>query len=37
MREPLAILMRPTKLNDVIGQDHLVGKNGPIRNFIKKI
>ena len=35
MREPLAIKMRPTKLNDVIGQEHLVGKNGPIRNFIK--
>ena len=35
MREPLAILMRPTKLNDVIGQEHLVGKDGPIRNFIK--
>ena len=35
MREPLAILMRPSKLNDVIGQDHLVGKDGPIRNFIK--
>ena len=35
MREPLAILMRPTKLNDIIGQDHLVGKDGPIRNFIK--
>ena len=35
MREPLAILMRPIKLNDIIGQDHLVGKDGPIRNFIK--
>ena len=35
MREPLAILMRPTKLNDIIGQEHLVGKDGPIRNFIK--
>ena len=35
MREPLAILMRPTKLSDVIGQDHLVGKDGPIRNFVK--
>ena len=35
MREPLAILMRPTKLNDVIGQDHLVGKDCPIRNFVK--
>ena len=35
MREPLAILMRPTKLSDVIGQDHLVGKDGPIKNFVK--
>ena len=35
MREPLAILMRPTKLNDIIGQEHLVGKDGTIRNFIK--
>lgn len=35
MREPLAIKMRPSKLNDVIGQDHLIGKDGPIRNFIK--
>ena len=35
MKEPLAILMRPKKINDVIGQEHLVGKNGPIRNFIK--
>ena len=35
MREPLAILMRPTKLNDIIGQEHLVGKDGLIRNFIK--
>ena len=35
MREPLAILMRPTKLSEVIGQDHLVGKDGPIKNFVK--
>ena len=35
MSEPLALKLRPTKLNDIIGQDHLVGKDGPIRNFIK--
>lgn len=35
MNEPLAILMRPTNINEIIGQDHLVGENGPIRNFIE--
>ena len=34
MREPLAILLRPNKLDDIIGQDNLVGKDGPIRNFV---
>ena len=33
--EPLAILMRPNKLNDVIGQEHLIGKNKIIRNLVK--
>lgn len=28
---PLASYMRPTRLSDFIGQDHLVGENGPIR------
>ena len=35
MNEPLAIKLRPTKLDDIIGQEHLVGTNGPIRNFIQ--
>ena len=35
MNEPLAIKLRPTKLGDIIGQEHLVGTNGPIRNFIQ--
>ena len=35
MNEPLAIKLRPNTIDDIIGQDHLVGKDGPIRNFIK--
>jgi len=37
--EPLAILLRPKKLDDVIGQEHLIGKNKIIRNLVnnKKI
>ena len=27
MNEPLAIMMRPNKLSDVIGQKHLLGEN----------
>lgn len=34
MLEPLAIKLRPKNINDIIGQTHLVGENGPIRNFI---
>ena len=34
MSEPLAVKLRPTKIDDIIGQEHLVGKDGPIRNFI---
>lgn len=33
-RAPLAARMRPTSLDDVIGQDHLVGENGPLRRLI---
>ena len=33
--ELLADKMRPTKLDDVIGQEHLVGKNKVIRNLIE--
>jgi putative ATPase len=32
--EPLAQKLRPRSLDDIIGQDHLVGKNGVIRKFL---
>ena len=32
--EPLAILLRPNKLDDVIGQKHLIGENKVIRNLV---
>lgn len=31
----LASKLRPKKINDVIGQDHLVGKNGLVYNMVK--
>ena len=34
MQEPLALKLRPKNIEDIIGQEHLVGENGPIRNFI---
>ena len=34
MTEPLAIKLRPKTIDDIIGQEHLVGPNGPIRNFV---
>lgn len=33
--EPLAIKLRPTKIKDIIGQDHLVGKNKVLYNMFK--
>jgi putative ATPase len=33
---PLAERMRPEKLNDIIGQNHLVGENSPIRVALQK-
>jgi len=33
--EPLASKYRPSKLDDFVGQEHLVGSNGPIRKFLK--
>lgn len=33
--EPLASKYRPSKLDDFVGQEHLVGRNGPIRKFLK--
>ena len=35
MNEPLAIKLRPNNINDVIGQQHLVGKNQIIYNLVK--
>lgn len=35
MNEPLAIKLRPKKLEDIVGQKHLIGKDAPIYNFIK--
>ena len=33
--EPLAITLRPKKIKDVIGQQHLVGKDQVISNLVK--
>lgn len=35
MQEPLASKYRPKKLEDFIGQEHLVGGNGPIKKFLE--
>ena len=35
MNEPLAIKMKPNKIKDIIGQEHLVGKNKVIYNMVK--
>lgn len=32
---PLASLLRPEKLDDLVGQQHLVGSGKPIRKFIE--
>ncbi|MDE3064711.1 MAG: replication-associated recombination protein A [Acidobacteriota bacterium] len=32
---PLAELLRPRTLDDVVGQDHLVGPGGPLRRFVE--
>lgn len=34
MNEPLAIKMRPRCLNDMVGQEHLIGDNKIIRNMV---
>lgn len=36
MLKPLAFRMRPNKIEDIIGQEHLIGKNGFLNNSIKK-
>ena len=33
---PLADILRPVKIDEVIGQKHLIGKGKPLRNLIKK-
>lgn len=33
--EPLAIKLRPTKIDEIIGQQHLVGENKIIRNMVQ--
>ena len=33
--EPLAIKLRPKKIEDVIGQQHLIGKNQVLYNLVK--
>jgi len=35
MIAPLAERMRPKVLDDILGQDHLVGTNGPLRRFVE--
>jgi putative ATPase len=35
-KAPLAARMRPQSLDEFVGQDHLVGDNGPIRKLIDK-
>ena len=32
--EPLASKYRPKKLEDFVGQEHLIGENGPIKKFL---
>lgn len=36
MREPLANRLRPKSLDDIVGQEHLVGEGGPLRKFTEK-
>lgn len=36
MREPLAYRMRPTCLDEVVGQKHLIGKNKILRKCVEK-
>lgn len=35
MNEPLAVKLRPKKLDDIVGQSHLIGKGKIISNLIK--
>ena len=35
MNKPLAIKLAPTSLNDVLGQEHLIGKGKILTNLVK--
>ncbi|MBR5262922.1 MAG: AAA family ATPase, partial [Clostridia bacterium] len=35
MSTPLAQLIRPQTIDDVVGQKHLIGENMPLRNIIE--
>ena len=35
MSQPLADLIRPTSLDDIVGQSHLLSKNSPLRRIIE--
>ena len=35
MKQPLAQRIRPKSLDDIVGQQHLLGKNKPLRNIIE--
>jgi putative ATPase len=35
IHEPLASKYRPSKLDDFVGQEHLIGQSGPIRRFLE--
>lgn len=35
MNEPLAIKLRPTKLEEIVGQQHLIGENKVLFNMVK--
>lgn len=35
-RSPLASRLRPLRLEDVVGQDHLLGADGPLRRLVEK-
>jgi len=36
MNKPLAEILRPKSLDEFIGQEHLVGKNGIVSLLLKK-
>ena len=35
MEKPLALILKPKTLNDIVGQTHLIGDNKIITNMIK--